>query len=80
MRRNDIISKKNLTGRIAGVWGSKFDGGPLFAKIYGDDGIKYTVPDFDYPSDTLLYRGMRVSFSLYDTGRHTNATDVRLVS
>ena len=80
MKKNITISKKNLTGRIAEVRKSKFDGGPLFARINGDDGIKYTVPDFDYPTNTLLCQGMRVSFSLYETGLHTNATDVRLVS
>ncbi len=74
------LLSRDFTGTVKDVLLSKYEGGYWFARITGDDGKRYTLPDFNYPEDLCLYPGMRVMFSLYDTGKYVNVDDVRLIA
>lgn len=71
--------KRNLTGTISYISESMYDGGPLFARIEGNDGRRYTLPDFEYPRTVGLAKGMRVRFSLYRSGVYENAADIERI-
>ena len=80
-RDNPEVSRMTRTIRV--VYQSRRNHGRHYARIDGDDGNEYTIPDWEYElihdSRLRLQRGKRIRFDPVEKGRYKNAKNIVVI-